>query len=57
MIKIIKYFFQAIIVYFFFIIIKLIGLKLSRKLSKIEIPYSLTKTYENTRGNARRSPI
>jgi len=32
MIKIIKYFFKAIIVYFFFIIIKLIGLKLSRKL-------------------------
>ena len=32
MIKIIKYFFQAIIIYLFFIIIKLIGLKLSRKL-------------------------
>jgi len=31
MIKIIKYFFQAIIVYLFFIIIKLIGLKFSRK--------------------------
>ena len=32
MIKIIKYFFQAVIIYLFFIIIKLIGLKLSRKL-------------------------
>ena len=30
--KIIKYFFQAIIIYLFFIIIKLIGLRLSRKL-------------------------
>ena len=30
MIKIIKYFFQAIIIYFFFIVIKIIGLKLSR---------------------------
>ena len=30
-IKIIKYFFQAIIVYFFFIFAKLIGLRLSRK--------------------------
>jgi len=32
MIKIIKYFFQAIIIYLFFIFIKLIGLRLSRKL-------------------------
>jgi len=32
MIKIIKYFFQAVIIYLFFIIIKLIGLKISRKL-------------------------
>jgi len=32
MIKVIKYFFQAVIIYLFFIIIKLIGLKLSRKL-------------------------
>ena len=32
MMKIIKYFFQAIIIYLFFIIIKLIGLRLSRKL-------------------------
>jgi len=32
MIKIIKYFFQAVIIYLFFIIIKLIGLRLSRKL-------------------------
>ena len=31
MIKIIKYFFQALIIYFFFIFIKVIGLKLSRK--------------------------
>ena len=31
MIKIIKYFFQAIVVYFFLILIKLAGLKLSRK--------------------------
>ena len=30
MIKIIKYFFQAIIIYFFFIIIRIIGLRLSR---------------------------
>ena len=30
MIKIVKYFFQAIIIYFFFIIIKLIGISLSR---------------------------
>ena len=30
MIKIIKYFFQAVIIYLFFIIIKLIGLRLSR---------------------------
>ncbi len=32
MIKIIKYFFQAIIIYLFFIIIKLIGLRLSRSI-------------------------
>ena len=32
MIKIIKYFFQSIIVYLFFIFIKIIGLKLSRNL-------------------------
>ena len=31
MIKIIKYFFQAVIIYLFFIIIKIVGLKLSRK--------------------------
>ena len=31
MIKIIKYFFQAIVIYLFFIIIKLIGLRLGRK--------------------------
>jgi KDO2-lipid IV(A) lauroyltransferase len=30
MIKIIKYFFQAVIIYFFFFVIKIIGLKLSR---------------------------
>ena len=32
MIKIIKYFLQASVIYFFFIVIKLIGLTLSRKL-------------------------
>jgi lauroyl/myristoyl acyltransferase len=32
MIKIIKYFFQTVIIYLFFIIIKIIGLNLSRKL-------------------------
>ena len=32
MIKVIKYFFQAVIIYLFFLIIKIIGLKLSRKL-------------------------
>ena len=32
MVKFIKYFFQALIIYSFFIIIKLIGLKLSRNL-------------------------
>ena len=32
MIKIIKYFLESIIVYFFFIIIKIIGLNLSRKI-------------------------
>ena len=40
MIKILKYFTQAVIIYLFFLIIKIIGLKLSRKVfSKIFITF------------------
>ena len=40
MIKILKYFTQAVVIYLFFLIIKIIGLKLSRKVfSKIFITF------------------
>ena len=66
MIKILKYFTQAVIIYLFFLIIKIIGLKLSRKVfSKIFITFGpifkskkkiLNKNFEIARNVIKKDP-
>ena len=65
MIKILKYFTQAVVIYLFFLIIKIIGLKLSRKVfSKIFITFGpifkskkiLNKNFEIARNVIKKDP-
>ena len=65
MIKILKYFTQAVIIYLFFLIIKIIGLKLSRKVfSKIFITFGpifkskkiLNKNFEIAQNVIKKDP-